>query len=218
MAQIWAVLLMQGRVCEDAMSTKYSMEDISRAADAVSQMFAQVKSEPTPAEAALWTDEIERLGPDAVLRFARFWMAGGGQDGFFRAPRIVDLRKYFDPTWMDVDDALARLRKLVIEYGPYREPDVSDADAALIESICLLGGWSRVCEIMPDEKEDFAWKSFQKKFESAWQGAIASFAQGRTSAIERKKLVPLGFSRHDSMGFPGGSVEIWDESIVSVGG
>lgn len=168
--------------------------EVEAALDAVSQMFAQVKSEPTPAEAMLWAEEIERLGPQAVLRFARFWMAGGGQNGFMRAPRIVDLRRFVDPTWADEALALSRLQRLVQEAGPYRVPCAEDGmDEALAAAVQHLGGWVRVCEIMPDASDEHGLRQFERKFALAWQQVEGARVQARR--LGSVQLQALGRSR-----------------------
>ena len=156
-------------------------------------MFAQVKSEPTPAEAMLWAEEIERLGPQAVLRFARFWMAGGGQNGFMRAPRIVDLRRFVDPTWADEALALSRLQRLVQEVGPYRVPCAQDGmDEVLASVVQHLGGWVKVCEIMPDARDEYGLRQFERKFALAWQQVEGAMVQARRLGAVR--LQPIGFT------------------------
>jgi len=170
--------------------TKYASSDMEQALEAVSQMFAQVKAEPTPAEAMLWAGEIERVGPRAVIAFAHFWLAGGGQNGFLRAPRIMDLRRFCDPTWSDEVGALTRLQNLVSRFGPYCVPTERDGmDAKLAETVRLLGGWVRVCELLPDPSDDFAFRAFEKRFVSAWQQAEVRVVRGDVSAAP---LLPIG--------------------------
>ena len=169
---------------------RVSSADLDAALEAVSQMFAQVKAEPTPAEAMLWADEIERLGPQAVQRFAVFWMSGGGQGNFLRAPRIEDLRRYCDPAWADEGLALERLKQMVVDCGPYQVPGAAQGmDERLAEAVRLLGGWPKVCEILPDASDDFAMRAFEKRFAVAWQQA-----QGRAlrAALSHEPLRALG--------------------------
>lgn len=170
--------------------TRHDPIELEQALEAVSQMFAQVKAEPTPAEAMLWADEIERLGPGVVMQFAHFWMAGGGQNGFLRAPRIVDVRRFCDPMWSDEAMALARLQTLVERLGPYRAPgDADGMDATLAHAVKLLGGWVRVCELMPDASDEHGLRAFEKRFASAWSQAQAAALQQR---LDSAPLLPLG--------------------------
>lgn len=170
-------------------STRHTPDEVAQAVEAVSQMFAQVKAEPTPAEAMLWADEIERIGPRAVMQFAQFWMSGGGQGGFLRAPRIADLRRFCDPTWSDEASALARLQTLVSHVGPYRAPLEADGmDARLAEAVRAMGGWARVCELMPDASDDYAFRTFEKRFSVAWQQAEARSVRGE---VQNTPLLPI---------------------------
>jgi len=169
---------------------KWPSHQIEMALDAVSQAFAQVKAEPTPAEASLWTEEIDRLGPQPILAFMHFWVSGGGQSGFFRAPRIEDARRFVDPEWMDGEAALQRLYGLVAEVGSYRVPTAQQGmTARLAHAVAALGGWSRVCETLPDQSHEFAWREFGKKFDMAWNQA-----QGRSLLAHQPApvLVALG--------------------------
>jgi len=152
---------------------------VAMALDAVSQSFAQVKAEPTPAEASLWAEEIDRMGPQPVLGFVRFWMSGGGQGGFLRAPRIDDARRFVDPDWMDVGAAMQRLTEMVAHVGPYRAPSAADGMThRLTEAVVALGGWPRVCETLPAQSQEFACRDFQKRFEDAWNRAQARSIMG----------------------------------------
>lgn len=145
------------------------------ALDAVSQVFAQVKAEPMPAEASLWTEEIERLGPQAIMAFLRFWISGGGQAGFFRPPRIEDARRFADPNWMDAATALQRLYLMVEQVGSYRVPTAQQGmTTSLAHAVVALGGWARVCETLPSQDLEFACREFTKKFDMAWNQAQAA--------------------------------------------
>jgi len=144
------------------------------ALDAISQSFAQVKAEPTPAEAALWAQEIDSLGPQPIMAFVRFWVSGGGQRGFLRAPRIEDARRFLDPDWMDADTALQRLYALVEQVGPYQAPTAQQGMTdRLAHVVAGLGGWARVCETLPGQSQEFPWREFAKRFESVWNQAQA---------------------------------------------
>lgn len=168
-------------------------DEVEMALEAVSQMFAQVKSEPTPAEAMLWAEEIERLGPRAVMAFARFWMSGGGQGDYLRAPRIMDLRRFCDPAWIDEGVAFERLRRLVSGIGPYRVPSEKDGmTPQLAEAIKIMGGWVHVCETMPDPSDEMALRAFEKRFNVAWQQAEIGLARGNINPIP---LMPIQTQR-----------------------
>lgn len=158
---------------------QWPVQQVEMALDAVSQAFAQVKAEPTPAEASLWAEEIARLGPQPVLAFVRFWMSGGGQGGFLRAPRIDDARRFVDPEWMDAGSAMQTLAELVSRVGPYRVPRADEGmTTRLAESVAVLGGWPRVCETLPSQNQEFAFRDFQKRFEDAWNRAQARTVMG----------------------------------------
>lgn len=161
-------------------STTYEQE-LLIATETVSQMFSAVnKSEMTVIETNLWTREILRLGPTALLSFAEFWMSGAGQKEYRRTPTIDDFLKYADPAYVSAACALDRLTAEVRRCGPYSDPVIDDLK--LREAIVQMGGWAKVCQDMPDPAQDFAFKRFAERFRSAWTHSEAMQVQ--------KKLAP----------------------------
>jgi hypothetical protein len=162
---------------------QWPIQQVEMALDAVSQAFAQVKAEPTPAEASLWAEEIDRLGPQPVLAFVRFWMSGGGQGGFLRAPRVDDARRFVDPEWMDAGTAMQKLVEMVSRVGPYRVPSASEGmTTRLADAVMVLGGWPHVCETLPAQNQEFAYRDFLKRFEDAWGRSQARALMGLVSS------------------------------------
>lgn len=187
---------------------RWPSHQIQMALDAVSQAFAQVKAEPTPAEAALWADEIDRMGPGPIMSFIKFWMSGGGQDGYLRAPRIDDARRFVDPEWMDAGAALQLMHDLVRSVGPYRVPDKSEGMSQRLQSsIAALGGWARVCEIMPEPSQEFAWREFAKRFDAAWSQAQARELMGLPPAAPLKSLAATQSAKLECVVGPDGHAE-----------
>lgn len=141
------------------------------AAESVSQLFSQAKAELTPIEASLWTREIDKFGPLAMLSFVEFWISGGGQNAYRRAPRLEDFWVRTDPNYVGAETAVEWLRAEVAKTGPYLNPEI--ADYRLRASIVRLGGWAKVCQDMPDPSDDFAYKRFTERFRAAWVYAEA---------------------------------------------
>lgn len=149
--------------------------DASVVAESIAQMFNASKSELTMIEANLWLRQVERLGNAQVLAFAEFWMSGGAQGSFRRAPTIEDLLTYADPSFLGHAQALELLRKHVSTCGPWSSPEIKDAK--LVEAVDHLGGWAKVCEEMPDPGQDFAYKRFADRFKAAWARSEALMVQ-----------------------------------------
>lgn len=143
------------------------INDFRTASETVSQMFSAVnKAEMTVIESNLWSREIERLGPAALLSFAEFWMSGGGQGNYRRTPTIDDFMMRADPSYVNAATALDRLIEEVRRSGPYNNPTIEDLK--LREAIARMGGWAKVCQDMPDPSSDFAFKRFSERFRAAW--------------------------------------------------
>lgn len=147
------------------------------AAEAVSQLFSVANAEMTKIEANLWMREIERLGAPATLSFVEFWMTGGGQDSFRKAPKIDDFLTRADPHYVSASGALECLRREIQSFGPYLNPPI--ADPKLRATVAALGGWAKVCQDMPDPSEDFASRRFAERFRSAWTQSEALLVQKR---------------------------------------
>lgn len=136
------------------------------AAEAISQLFSAAKAELTTIEANLWIREIERLGPEVSLSFVEFWISGGGQGSFQRAPKLQDFLHRADPLYVSAETALEILRVEVASTGPYSNPEI--ADHKLMAAVARLGGWAKVCQDMPDPSAEFAYKRFTERFRNAW--------------------------------------------------
>lgn len=147
--------------------TSAPLTALEAAQETVSQMFSAAnKAEMTTIEGALWTREIERLGPGALLAFAEFWMSGSGQGGYRRPPTIDDFLLRADPAYINAAMALHHLAEAVRTTGPYSDPRIDDPK--LRAAVTQLGGWARVCQDMPDPASDFAYKRFAERFRAAW--------------------------------------------------
>lgn len=143
------------------------IRDFRTASETVSQMFSAVnKAEMTVIESNLWSREIERLGPTALLSFAEFWMSGSGQGNYRRTPTIDDFLMRADPAYVNAASALDRLIVEVRLSGPYNNPTIENPK--LREAIAHMGGWAKVCQDMPDPSSDFAFKRFSERFRVAW--------------------------------------------------
>lgn len=147
------------------------------AAEAVAQTFSAAKQEMTQIEINLFLNEIHRLGPEAVMSFVKFWIGGGGQGSFRRAPTIEDLCAYTDPNYISSASALEVLRSLVASTGPWQDPAMQDSK--MREAVTHLGGWAKVCSDMPDPADDFAYKRFAERFRAAWSRSEALAVQKR---------------------------------------
>lgn len=150
------------------------------AAEVIGQMFSAVKADLTPVEVNLWTRELNRLGASVMLAFAEFWISGGGQGGYRKAPTIADFLKYSDPNYVSVESALEILRTNVASIGPYNDPKISDPK--LQNAVVFMGGWVKVCDEMPDPADDFAWKRYADRFRLAFTQSEALQVQRRLSA------------------------------------
>lgn len=149
---------------------------LQKAYAAVGNAFSAAKAEATEAEIALWSEAIRRVGPDAALSFMGFWLSGGGQDKYARAPRVNDMLEFVDPNYVNAVTGLGQLRDLVASVGPYQSPNV--LSPMLRAAVLRLGGWAKVCEDMPDPIDEFAWKRFQDRFELSWRYSEALAVQG----------------------------------------
>ena len=161
------------------MPTENEFADVELAREAVAQMFGVSKTDMTEVEVNMWRYEIDRCGPALMLKFVRFWIGGGGQGTFMRAPRIDDFLRRVDPEFVSADDALTLLRNLVRKIGPYSDPDISNAKLRL--AVMELGGWAKVNQDLPDSSEEFASKRFAERFKTAWLQSEAAEIQGRLS-------------------------------------
>ena len=149
------------------------MDNGQSIAKCLSEMFSQTKTELTDMEASLWINEIERLGMSAFLSFTAHWMSRDHP----RSPKVEDFRQFGDPEYVNADIALERLAKDAGEIGPYEDPQLNDR--RLVAAVLHLGGWVKVCETMPSQSEEFAWKRFAERFKLAWSRGEAQVAQGR---------------------------------------
>lgn len=174
------------------------MSDYSRLTEAeraqlagefVSQLFAQAKADLTVIETNLWVAEIKRLGPDAMIAFGQFWMSGGGQGSFHRAPKIEDFLVRADPSYVSAETALDCLRAEVSATGPYSDPNIENLK--LRAAVVRMGGWAKVCQDMPDPSEDYAFKQFAARFKSAWIQSEALQVQQKLSTQPLLGLVNL---------------------------
>lgn len=151
------------------------------AGEGIAQLFATVKADLTSIEANLWIREITRLGPKLALSFTEFWMSGGGQGDYRRAPRIDDFLRRADPEHVSAEDALEVLRAEVARCGPYNTPKIENMK--LKAAVVRLGGWAKVCLDMPEPSNDFAFKRFAERFRSAWIFSESLQVQNKLSDV-----------------------------------
>lgn len=158
-------------------NSKSEAEQALIAGESVAQTFSAAKAEMTQIEVNLWSREIQRLGAARVLSFVEFWIGGGAQGSFRRAPTIEDLLSYADPDFISPAQSLELLRSHVASCGPWSNPKI--ADQKMMEAIAHMGGWAKVCQDMPDPSDDFAYKRFGDRFRSAWSRSEALQVQRR---------------------------------------
>lgn len=158
-------------------------------------------------EALMWTTRVfSRFDDASVVRaLIRFMETTGRDRAFFpRYGMILEM--------LEAPAAATDLDTLVREGSPYTAPDIQDP--VLLMAISLLGGWARVCQELPDARENPTGHTvYMKRVQAAMtQAATAVQVHG----AKPPQLVAIGgaassaslaLSYHQAAQLPQGSQE-----------
>lgn len=152
---------------------------------AIGNCFDQCGKVITELESHLWAEALTKHGTVPLFSFACYWASGASQKGLVnRPPAVADFEAYLQPEAFDAQVSLNHLRRLVEKVGPWQNLSDSEEPTSdrLLHAIELMGGWVRVCSVMPVEGS-VDWAVFAKNFESCWRAAEVR--------VQRKLNVPL---------------------------
>lgn len=134
-------------------------------------------------EATAWTQMVDAYGDDAVVRFVNWHIR---TSPFF--PSVSAGYQFLSCGFGEPSAAMARLCEAVRDSGPYVSPDFR-GDLPLGQAVLELGGWARVCELLPDpvaRSMDFA--VFEKRFSDIYRRCVSKVAMGQ---VDTRALVGL---------------------------
>jgi hypothetical protein len=130
------------------------------------EIMASRRYEMAPLEKRAWQNIIDSVSVDRFIGFLSHHMLTSSF-----APTPADAAKVLD-LGINSDVALNRLESKIKEFGPYRNPLMTDAVMAW--TIEYLGGWATVNAEFPAQSDHFGMKAYKERFAAAFSQAIAS--------------------------------------------
>lgn len=140
--------------------------DTSSAKHVLREVMGYYGRELTTLESVGWLKLIAEFGDEPIVRF----LAAHMERSAF-APKLSEALDALRPNTNSAQGAFEELHRAVQQRGPYRVPTFTSQ--AIAGAVLLLGGWTKVCELMPDPASRFDYEAFFKRFEVCYRQAAA---------------------------------------------